>query len=516
MIPKKKTKKEEAQPLAAVGTSTGALESSTSFVAPIIEENTPNVKAEAKAPKPKNVKMPKNLGGLTMDSTVPDLNIKIYEEQLPDGLDKFKERVRLIDKGDYWVLAIVHDRDLVADEIFVAACKKRHIHILIIKQGKDKDGRAERRKVSTMLGMLGIVFRPEEDASIWANHGVERIKNLGAAVAYLTHETPDCERDGKEVYDRDEIFSNLEPDEIDQLRDGYVRITHSKHKATIDEQIELGDAAEKAGRTGSMTWRQFQPTLPFVLQKGAAKKYYLERYQQGVDDRMREHSEVLRLCIFIQGEANLGKTYAAKHAFDGLGRRVFELGDGGKTGKFDDLTEDVDVLVVDDAIINDVLGMADNKVCKVYRRNGFNPYWCGDALIITSNDSFEDWARACGVKPRQMEAAKSRFYICHVVDDGKRKFLDCTQVSKRGTPEQQRRRLDMFLAFRDKFDALIGSYRPDDQPVDYSAALGPSAAPSAPSTDKPVVGWFGSRPNENGQLALPSDPSDASDECLPF
>jgi hypothetical protein len=511
MIPAKKTKKEEAQPLAAVDASTRSSSSK-----PIIEENSPIVKAaQASSDKPtkkKTVKMPKNVGGLTMDSTVPNLSIKIYEEQLPEGLEKFFERVRVIDKGEYWVFAIVHDRDLVGDEIFEPAVVKPHLHIIVVKKGKDQYGRAERRKVSTILSMLGIVFRPEEDASLWANRGVERVKHLDNAVAYLTHETPDCERDGKELYDRAAIVSNLEPDEIDQLRDGYVRITHSKHKATIDEQIELGDAAENAGRTGSMTWRQFQPTLPFVLQKGSAKKYYLERYQQGVDDRMAEHSEVLRLCVFIQGEANQGKTYAAKHAFDGSGLRIFELGDGGKTGKFDDLNEDVDVLVVDDAVISDVLGMADNKVCKVYRRNGYNPYWCGARLIITSNLSFEDWAKRCGIDSYTMEAAKSRFYICQVIDDGNKKFLDCSQVSKRGTPEQQRRRLDMFLSFRDKFDALIGSYMPDDEPVDYSAVLGPSAAPVVAPRDETPKCWFGSTVNENGQLKLPEDPSD----CLPF
>lgn len=505
MIPKK-TKKEEAQPLPTVDASQGSV--SSLFAEPIIEEKSNNVKA----PKSKSAKMPKNLGGLTMESKVPDLSIKIYEEQLTVTIEEFAEIVRNVDPKDYWVLAIVHDRDQVADEIFVEAYKKKHIHILAVKQGKDASGRADRRKVSTILSMLKIVFRPDEDASIWANHGVERIKDLDASVAYLTHETEQAQRDGKELYDREEIVSNLAPEEIDQLREGYTRITHSKHKATIDEQIELGAAAEKAGRTGSMTWRQFQPTLPFVLQKGSAKKYYLERYQQGVDDRMAEHSEVLRLCVFIQGEANQGKTYAAKHAFDGSGLRVFELGDGGKTGKFDDLNEDVDVLVVDDAIISDVLGMADNKVCKVYRRNGYNPYWCGARLIITSNLSFEDWAKRCGIDSYAMEAAKSRFYICKVIDDGQKKFLDCSQVSKRGTPKQQRSRLDMFLSFRGAFNDLIGSYTPEDEPVDYSAVLGSPAAPRAAHTDKPLVSWFGSTPNENGQLELPSDAS----ECLPF
>ncbi len=465
MIPSKKIKKEEAQPLAAVDASTVAGFSHLPST-DIIEEPEQKVKAS----KPKNAKMPKNLGGLTMDSKVPDLAIKIYEEQLPDGLEAFFERVRSVDKSDYWVFSIVHDRDLVGDEIFEPACVKRHIHIDVVKQGKDQDGRADRRKVSTILNMLGIVFRPDKDAEIWANHGVERISDLGASVAYLTHETPDCEKKGKELYARAEIVSNLDSDEVDQVRDGYKRLTKSKHKATVDEQIKLAQVAYNAGYAGDKSWREFVATLPFLLQKGSVYNLYRERYQLGVDDRMKERSEVLRLCVFIKGEANQGKTYAAKHAFDGRGFNIVEIGDGGKTGKFDNITEDVDVLVIDDAIVHDVLGMADNKVCRVYRRNGFNPYWCGEYFIVTSNLSFEDWAKYCGVTDRTMDAAKSRFFICDIVEQGDgQKFLHCPLdcASRRGKKEQVERRRDMFYSFRDKFEEIINQYRPDNDDVDW-------------------------------------------------
>lgn len=467
MIPSKKIKKEEAQPLAAVDASAVSLLDTLLSATDIIDEPDEKVKP----PKSKKAKLPKNLGGLTMESKVPDLFIKIYEEQLPDGLDKFLEGVKVIDKTDYWVLTIIHDRDLDGDEVFEPACNKRHIHIIIVKKGKDKYGRAERRKVSTMLALLGVVFRPELDELIWRERGVERIKTLEQAVAYLTHETPECDVKGKELYDRDDIVSNLEPDEIDQLRDGYVRISHSKHKATVDEQIELAQVAYNAGYAGDKSWREFVATLPFLLQKGSVYNLYRERYQLGVDDRMRERAEVLRLCVFIKGEANQGKTYAAKHAFDGRGFNIVEIGDGGKTGKFDNINEDVDVLIIDDAIISDVLGMADNKVCRVYRRNGFNPYWCGEYFIVTSNLSFEDWAKYCGITDRTMDAAKSRFYICEIVEQGDgRKFLhvpaDC--ISKRGTPEEQEQRRDRFIEFRKQFEKIVNEYRPNARAVDYS------------------------------------------------
>ena len=266
MLEKKPKKRQEAQPLAAVDASSAS--SSCSSSPTIIEENAPKVKAAKATSERSTKKEHKNKGGLTMSSKVADLNLKFYEEQIEGTLEDFKARVEAVPRDEYWVLAIVHDRDQVADEIFVESFKKLHIHTLTLKRGKDKDGRAERRKVSTFLNLLGVNFREGVDDAIWENRGVERIKNLGAAVAYLTHETPEAEASGKEIYDRCEIFSNLTPEEIDQLREGYVSISHSKHKVNIDEQIALADDAFKVGYTGAKSWDEFEASLPFVLQKG--------------------------------------------------------------------------------------------------------------------------------------------------------------------------------------------------------------------------------------------------------
>ena len=464
-LEKKPKKRQEAQPLAAVDASSAS--SSVVSSPTSIEENTQNVKA-SKATSAKTVK---NKSGLVMSSTVSDLNIKVYEEQLVGGLDEFKERVRSIDKTDYAVLAIVHDRDLVADEIFVEAYKKLHVHIMMLKQGVDANNRKLRRKISTFLNVAGVEFREGLDDNIWAEHGVERVLDVGASVAYLTHETPQAQKDGKEIYDRSEIITNLEPDEVQQLREGYEKIVGATRRVNIKDQAELAAQARLFGYTGTKTWEEFEADLPFVLQKGSTYTLLRKRYSEGVDQRMEERTDILRLCVFIKGEANQGKTYAAKHSFDGQGLRVIKIGDGGKTGKFDNLTEAHDVLILDDAIVSDLLGMADNNAVKVYRRNGDNPYWCGSYFIITSNLSFENWAKRCGVDDYTISAAKSRFYICEILeqDDG-RKFLHCPAdcVSTRGTYDEQVARRDMFIEFRKRFENIINQYRPDGRAVDYS------------------------------------------------
>lgn len=509
MIPKKKEK--SLQSLAATEDSgefvsnlvTNSINTSTT----IIEEKKSKSKGKGEATEKKvssSLRNVKNKGGLTMASVVPDLAIKIYEEQIPDGVDALWERIRNMSKDDYWVWAICHDKDVVADDVFVEAYKKRHFHIYVVKRGKDKDGKSERRKVSTILNLFGIVFRPGLDDIIWKERGVERIQEIAHCVAYATHETDKAMAEGKTVYDRDEIVSNLDPEELDQLRDGYSRIVKAKNKVSLQEQAEILETCRNCGYTNSMSWEELRNSMAFILRKSSAvMKLYREAYQEGVDMRMEERTDILRLAIFIKGAPNQGKTYAAQHAFDGLGLRVFKATDGGKSGRFDSLTENHDVMILDDATIDDPLNVADNNAVKMYKRGNGNPYWCGSHFLVTSNLDFEKWAKRCGVQyDDQIEALKSRFFICHIVDEPEKgKFLDCISPSERGTKEQQLKRLEMYKAFKTRFDALISSYHPEETKIDYSEIM----------SGEPAAGWANSIPNNNGQYSLP----DVSD-CLPF
>ena len=124
--PKKRAKKEEAQPLAAVGASTMPSSKGAGDNTPIIDEASPKNKGIDK-------KKTKNLGGLTMESSVPDLSIKVYEEQIDGGVPALHERILALDKSEYWAFAIVHDKDEVEDSIFEPALKKPHVHIPILR-----------------------------------------------------------------------------------------------------------------------------------------------------------------------------------------------------------------------------------------------------------------------------------------------------------------------------------------------------------------------------------------------
>lgn len=99
-----------------------------------------------------------------------------------------------------------------------------------------------------------------------------------------------------------------------------------------------------------------------------------------------------------------------------MGKSVLSVGGGG-SGKFDNLRPDHDCIIIDDDVCPNMLNMCDNKICHAYRRNKNNPVWAGGFLIITSNLDFEEFARRCGLKTRdlrdikipQFEALETRF-----------------------------------------------------------------------------------------------------------
>lgn len=90
-------------------------------------------------------------------------------------------------------------------------------HIILLIRTKD------RVRIGTLLRKLKIDYR-EEDANLWEHHGVESIRDFKSMTTYLTHETEQAILDGKHRYDRDELVSNLTPEELEQIRDGYMNI----------------------------------------------------------------------------------------------------------------------------------------------------------------------------------------------------------------------------------------------------------------------------------------------------
>ena len=147
----------------------------------------------------------------------------------------------------------------------------------------------------------------------------------------------------------------------------------------------------------------------------------------------------------------------------------------GDTGMFDTLKGDYDGIILDDCVCDNPLGLSDNYVCRVYRRNRNSPPWTGQYFIVLSNLPFETWLEKCGVTDEEnVKAAYDRAYLCAVKfrEDGV-KYLSLKKLSTRGKKEDQMARVDMFMDFQKKFNESIAQYNPKDEMVDYTELIDP-------------------------------------------
>lgn len=413
---------------------------------------------------------------LAIDAKVYSLAVKVYDEQLLYGWSYVCTTILATDKKDFQVLVIRHYRDIYAEDNspWKSAIEKPHYHLIIRCTDRKK-----RIRVRTILKQLGIYYRPVLDDILWKYHGVETVGNFEGYATYLTHETEEAIRDGKELYDLSEMVSNLTVEEIKEVREGYLRVGQNE-KMTTSKWVELDEIAYKLGKEFG-DYDAWYGALPFVTRSGAKMRTVKESYERGVKDAVDEDPYVLRSCIFIRGKHDQGKTFASRVALDMPGRLILSV-DGGKSGKLDKLQAYHQAIVVSDEMLPDLLNMADNYKVQSYRRNSGNPYWTGKYLIVTHNHSFEDWVRECGIEVKkadgsyseQYEAVASRFFICHISDDQR---LLMESPATRGTPEEQKERLDLFVKFRDRFNRTIAGYKPGAA-FDYDAEIDPECLPA--------------------------------------
>lgn len=411
---------------------------------------------------------------LNILSSVHSAALKIYDEQLKYDWDYTKNAIRTAFKSSYLQIeAIKHFRDFLEDDNFwTPSREKPHYHIIFRLVD-----RKDRIRIRRVLKALGIEFRKGKDDNLLKEHGCETVQNFSAYSLYLTHETEDAILSGKSLYKLSEVVSNLTESELEQIREGYVRPC-DKRKLTQAELISLDKEAYDKGFELA-DFEDWYDALGFVVRSNAKMKVIKESYARGVEARIRENKSLSRLCIFVQGPPNTGKTYAAAHSVEGDYLSI----SGGGSGKFDNLKPSHNAIVIDDDICPNLLNMSDNYICKAYRRNRDNPVWAGEYLIVTSNLSFNAWALECGIKmfpnpnlpsytdaySPQGKALRSRFYICELeqMQTGQHR-LACRSASTRGTVEEQVKRADKFVDFQKKFNEIIANYNPQNNKVDYS------------------------------------------------
>ena len=403
---------------------------------------------------------------LAIGSRVYSIAIKCYAEQLTCGIDALKQRIQQLDQSNLpklQVLAIVHDRDIKTDGIWACAQEKPHLHII----ARCVD-RKSRFYVSQFMNYLGIYFRPGLDDQLWRARGVETAGNFAGYANYLTHETTAAMNEGKELYDVTEIISNLTLDEINRVREGYIHVAATK-RLTDDDFTQLDKEAFDLGYQ-LKDFDDWYNKQPFNVRNNSRMRTVKESYSRGIDQKISEHNELNRICVFIRGEANTGKTYAAREALKG--KKILTVGGGG-TGKFDNLKVSHDAIIIDDDVCPNLLNMSDNYICRAYRRGKNNPAWCGEYLIVTSNLSFCEWIANCGIKQAyygggHYDAVLSRFFICEVSNATGYNQIYCTSISTRGSQADKAYKMQKFAEFKKRYNEIIKQYQPtQDISYDY-------------------------------------------------
>lgn len=373
-------------------------------------------------------------------------NFSSYFDALKSPQDKSKR---------HWEVAgICHDKDEVAnpDDMFAPSIIKPHFHVII------RDANNKRFFVKTVLKALGLNYR-KEDSQLFYEHGCTTIADFNAYLMYLTHETEQAIKDGKELYDLDEVMTNMSSDEVKDLRAGYSRL-QAKAKLSDSDWNELADYVDKLGdKMGDFNaWAK--QALTFSQRASSKFNDLRNEFNEHLNDAVEKAPDLTRCCILISGTANDGKSWTTFHALSNLGEKVYPA--RSSSGKYDGLRSTATAMTFDDRMITDALNATDNRATVLHGRGtGGDKPWLGHYLVVTTNLSSDDFFQAQVRYDSQVEAIKSRFYICELAHDsaGHGKLVVKT-TSVRGTKADVKKRNAMYSRFADEFNRLIAGYTP--------------------------------------------------------
>ena len=399
----------------------------------------------------------------------------VYSKELLSKI--LKNMTEIFSQEEYLVWGVIHDSDTKGDEFWEPSIEKMHTHIYIINL------RNKRPQVRVFFRMLDIGWR-DTDEVMWKK-GIDNIADRHQAALYATHDTLKAQSAGKAQYDISCVYTN-NFEEYMELRSDGEKAQESVKKA----DWSMYDRAVYALGYSLGDWDEWYGTLPRCARENQNKiRICREQYNKGIEKKIEENSHITRVSIYIQGGHNIGKTTATECALKE--KRHLDISGGG-TGKFDRLTPVYEAITLHDSTVSkeNLLAMADDRMCNVYHRNKGNSYFCGDTFVVTSNLDFETWCSTCGVKTRnaflhqsaedmdetifnpEYLAIRSRFFICHIDKINGVNQLVCTSPNERGSEDEMGFRLAEYVKFRDKFNACIAGYTPCNRKITFNELNG--------------------------------------------
>lgn len=386
---------------------------------------------------------------------------------------------------DYYVDIRIHYLDEVAapDDPFSLSVEKPHAHIYLEARGNRK----RLDKFFNDLKACGISFRKGLDDILLD----KQIENGNAfpdyrqgkyareyCVVYNSHEDMISKKKGKHVYDTDDYhYSTFSRDEIKEMirteqivRNGYLdKDSDNDDIATITkfEHVELLDRAKEVGRAGGDfdEW-YFQLPQSVLLQANKNKLIDVYNYWQNEFIKNPLNTDMTRLCLFIVGNKDLGKSGSMALACSDLGLTLHQVSAGGGTGKMDNFKYTDMALGIDDTTVTGLMTYADDRICSVYRRNKGNPLMRCKLLYITYNYSLTEyyWRFLANNTPTEfrsstdagLDAFRSRFIEITLNNDGEVSDIQC---HLRGSRARIQEKVTFAMTVLDAFTARLAQYR---------------------------------------------------------
>lgn len=357
-------------------------------------------------------------------------------------------------KHHWQIEAICHDRDEVAneDDMFEPSAVKPHFHVIL------RDADKNRFLVKTILKVLKLNYQ-KQDSSLFFNSGCTTIFNFNAYSVYLTHETEQAIRDGKEFYELSEVMTNMSLDELKAVRAGYNRL-QAKSKLSETDWNELAEYVAGLGDKMDDFQAWADKTLTFSQQTNSKFLKLQQVYNRHLLKAVEQSPDIIRCCVLIFGKFNDGKSYTARHALMALGETVYNARQG--SGKYDGLRHEASAMLFDDRKMTDSLNVTDNRATVLHSRGtGNDKPWVGRYVVITTNQDPDEFFRDQVQDDSQVEALRSRFYVATITYDYlKFGHLQLSQSSIRGSKSDIIKRNALYTRFADKFNELIKQYHP--------------------------------------------------------
>lgn len=423
--------------------------------------------------------------------------LKVYAEQC--GQDKAdatpEEQVKYMDNifkkalpdlsKDYYVDIRIHNLDEVAapDDPFALSIEKPHAHIYIEARGNRK----RLDKFFNDLKSCGIAFRKGLDDTLLD----KQIENGNAfpdyrqgkyareyCVVYNSHEDMMSKKKGKHVYDTEDYhYSTFTREEIKEMirteqivRNGFLEKDSGNDdiaSITKFEHVELLNRAREVGRSGGDFDNWYYEQLPPSVRLQAHRNKLMEEYDYGIDEFLANplNVDMTRLCLFIVGPKDIGKSGSMKRACADLGLKLYPVSAGGGTGKMDNFKYWHEVLGLDDTTVTGLMSYADDLICRAYKRNKGNPLNRTKLLYLTSNRRLNDfyWSTFGSNVPREersdddvgLDAFRSRFI--EVVLDANGDIIEINYWL-RGAPDRVKEKVRFALTILENFKRHIKEY----------------------------------------------------------